>query len=85
MTIDKDDFELWRGHPVTEAVFRAFDILAERAKEKWLDISWRGGSTDPLMLADLRARAEVIQDFRELTLEDLEEWLNEQSKRNLPD
>ena len=32
MTIAKDDFELWRAHPVTEAVTRALQILAERNK-----------------------------------------------------
>lgn len=70
--IEPDDFEQWLAHPVTEEVFRALDKLSEQAKQKWLDMSWKSGNADPMMLADLKARAEVIDDLRNLKLEDLE-------------
>jgi uncharacterized phage-associated protein len=77
MKIEKDDFEAWRDNPITQAVFKAFDMLGEKAKQQWLTASWQNGNTDPLMLADLRARAEVVEDFRNVSLDDLEEWLDE--------
>jgi uncharacterized phage-associated protein len=79
--IEKDDFEAWRDSPITQAVFAAFDKLGESAKAKWLAMSWGEGNPDPLQLADLRARAEVVEDFRKVTLADLEEWLNEDGSK----
>lgn len=81
MKIEKDDFEQWRDHPVTEQVFAAVRKLAERSKEKWVEFSWGGGNPDPLMLADLRARAEIANDLCELTFEEFEE-LHEERERN---
>lgn len=89
MAIAKDDFELWRGHPVTEAVTRALTLLAERNKQKWIEVSWGAGETTPLVLADLKARAEMAQDLSELTFEELEDALNENEtakpERHKPD
>lgn len=70
--IEKDDFEQWRDHIVTEYVFKALAKLGEQSKQRWIDLSWGGGNPDPLMLADLRARAEVVKDLCELTFEELE-------------
>jgi hypothetical protein len=77
VTVTKDDFELWHAHPVTEAVRHALTILAERNKQKWIEISWLGGETRVEVLADLRARYETAQDLSELTFEELEDALNE--------
>ena len=80
MTLEPDDFEQWRGHPVTEAVTKALRILAERNKQKWIDASWGGGQVDPIVLADLKARAEMAQDLSELTFEELSEVLDDDEK-----
>lgn len=72
MKIEKEDFEQWLAHPVTEWVFAAHRILAERAKQKWIEQSWDGGNPDPMMLVDLRARAQVINDLCELKHEEIE-------------
>lgn len=77
MTITREEFESWRANPVTEAVFAALAQLAEEAKRKWLTLSWEGGQADPLVLADLRARAEIISDVRDVTFEELESILDE--------
>ena len=77
--IEAEDFEQWRAHPVTEAVNRALVMLAERNKLKWLELSWGGGQSDPFTLADLRARAEGALDLSELTVEELNEVLDEES------
>lgn len=71
--IDKEDFDAWRDNPITERVFATLDELAERAKQRWVEVSWGGGSADPLLLADLRARAEVIRDLRNISYEDIDE------------
>lgn len=73
MKIEKEDFEQWRDNPVTEQVFARLRQLAERAKEEWLAASWGKGILDPQLLADLRARAEVANDFCELTYEEVTE------------
>jgi hypothetical protein len=70
--IEKEDFEAWQANPVTVAVFRALAAKAEEAKQKWLSASWQGGRPDPLLLADLRARAEIATDIVNLSHEDLE-------------
>ncbi len=85
MTIEPDDFEAWRAHPVTEAVSKALVMLAERNKQKWIDASWDGGNADPLVLAELKARAQMAQDLSELTLEELREVLDEESERHQAD
>lgn len=77
MNFTKEDFDAWRGNHVTEEVFRAFDRLGERAKQDWLAKSWGQGQCDPVLLADLKARAEVVEDFRTIQFEDIEEWLND--------
>lgn len=82
MTIEPEDFEAWRAHPVTEAVSKALVILAERNKQKWIDVSWDGNHADPLVLADLKARHEVALDLSELTIEELREALDEKPERD---
>lgn len=77
MKITKEDFEQWRDNIVTETVFKAFDKLGDRAKRQWFAASWGKGQCDPVLLADLRARAEVVEDFRNLTFETLEEALSD--------
>lgn len=77
MKITKEDFEAWRDNIVTEQVFLAFDRLGDRAKGAWMTASWGKGQCDPVLLADLRARAEVVEDFRKLSFETLEEALDD--------
>lgn len=81
MTIEAEDFEQWRAHPVTEAVTRALVKLAERNKEQWMEISWGGGTADQSTLIELKARAEMCQDLSELTVDELNEALDEEQQR----
>ena len=77
--IDPEDFEQWRAHPVTEAMNRALVKLAERNKTKWIEVSWDGGQIDPAIRADLKARAETAQDLSELTVDELNEVLDDEA------
>ena len=79
--IEAEDFEQWRAHPVTEAVNRALVMLAERNKLKWLELSWGGGQADQSILIELRARAESALDLSELTVEELNEVLDEEPSK----
>ena len=72
MKIEKEDFDQWLGHPITEQVMRALQSLSEKSRDKWIAASWGGGECDPLLLADLRARAEVVNDLVNLTYEDIQ-------------
>jgi hypothetical protein len=79
--IDKEDFEQWRAHPITEAVNRALVKLAERNKAKWISVSWDGDQVDPVARADLRARYEAAKDLSELTIDELNEVLNDEGDK----
>jgi len=69
--IDREDYEVWRAHPVTEAVVRALQMLAEANKQKWIEMSWEGGQSDQSALIELRTRYETAMDLAELTVEEL--------------
>jgi hypothetical protein len=69
--IDKDSFEEWLAHPVTEHVLQRVGELAEANKQKWIDQSWGAGTCDPMILIELKARAQAATDLSELKYEDI--------------
>lgn len=73
MTIDKEMFEEWLAHPVTEHVMRRVGELAEQNKQEWITESWERGKADPMVLIDLRARAQAAKDLSELKYEDVKD------------
>lgn len=73
MTISKDDFDAWRANPITQAVFAWAQDHAAKAKERWDAASWEGGEADPVLLSELRTRAEVAQDFTDVELSDIQD------------
>lgn len=77
----REAFEAWRTHPTTVEVMDGLKALGEKCKERWLSLSWDNGRADPLMLADLRARAEVVDDMVGMTFEELE-GINAESERD---
>ncbi len=78
--IDRESFEEWLVHPVTEYVLKRVGELAELNKQKWIDRSWTQGICDPQELIDLKARAEAAKDLSEIEWSDIDEE-SEQSKR----
>lgn len=76
----KEAYEAWRNHPMTVEVMVALKALGDQCKEKWIRHSWDSGNADPLMLADLRARYEVVEDITDLTFEELEGALEESER-----
>lgn len=77
--ITEDEFSAWRESPITEAVFMALGIKVSEARDRWMDASWKQGNPDPMLLVDLRARAEIAADIIELTHDELEQILDSQS------
>lgn len=75
--IGREDFDMWKDHPVTVHVFNKLKEVADAAKDKWLASSWDQGASDPLLLADLRARAEVVNDLITVSYEDIDDSSNE--------
>jgi hypothetical protein len=73
MTIDKEMFDEWLAHPVTEHVLKRVGELAEQNKQKWIVESWEQGAADPMVLIDLRARAQAAKDLSELKYEDVKD------------
>lgn len=75
----REDFARWRDDPITRLVFKALDAAAEAQKTEWDNASWRGGVVrgDDLsrLLNELRVRADCYAALKELTLEDVAQWL----------
>ena len=71
--IDREMFEEWLAHPVTEHVLKRVGELAEANKQKWIDESWGAGRCEPLVLIDLKARAEAAKDLSELKWSDIDD------------
>lgn len=74
--IDREAFDEWLAHPVTEHVLKRVGELAEANKQKWIDQSWGQRVCDPMILTDLKARAEAAKDLSELRYEDIEDGEN---------
>jgi hypothetical protein len=78
--IDREMFEEWLAHPVTEHVLKRVGELAEQNKQKWIDESWGAGNCNPQVLIDLKARAEAAKDLSELEWRDIDD----EPERNTP-
>ena len=75
MRIDPETYEEWQAHPITEALYRVCDAGIEQAKDAWMAATIEGGSCDPGMLREIRARIAVLREIRALTAQDIEERL----------
>jgi hypothetical protein len=71
--IDRESFEEWLAHPVTEHVLAKVKETALANKDLWMSISWDGGKADQQTLAELKARYEAGLDLSELKYEDVED------------
>lgn len=57
--ISEDEFAQWRDDPVTVRVLAALAGMAEAQKQGWLTASWEGGASDPMLLTELKTRADA--------------------------
>lgn len=71
----REDFTRWLDDPITLFVFEALSTAAAAQQKAWNEISWDGGSCDPLLLVELRTRADAYKSLQEGTYEAFCEWL----------
>ncbi len=69
MKITKDDFDIWRASPITQAFLVVISSMADTAREQWATASWNNERLwrEPNAAAELRAacraRAECAEDI----------------------
>ena len=73
MQIDRENWEEWKAHPITEALFSAFIVWAADEQAKWVAASWGNGQSDPMVLNTHRERARLLEQMSDVTPEKLEE------------
>jgi hypothetical protein len=71
--IDREMFEEWLAHPVTEHVLKRVGELAELNKQKWIDESWGAGRCEPMVLIELKARAQAAKDLSTIEWSDIDD------------
>jgi hypothetical protein len=71
----QDEFATWRDDPTTQFVFAALRAAAESQKVAWEDASWATGQANPLLLMELRTRADAYQSIENADYSALCEWL----------
>jgi len=71
--IDRESFEEWLANPVTEHVLKRVGALAEQNRQKWIDESWGAGNCDPMVLVELKARAQAAMDLSDIRYEDVKD------------
>lgn len=68
--ITEDEFAIWRADPVTQGVLDALGAMAEAQKQAWLAASWDSGAPDPMLLTELRTRADAYGAMAEASYGD---------------
>lgn len=71
--IDREAFEEWLAHPVTEHVMAVLRQRAEDNRQLWLAESWGTGIADQAQLNALRAIADAQDDLSKITYEDVKD------------
>jgi hypothetical protein len=69
--ITAEEFAAWLADPVTVVVLKAHADVAEQQKQGWLDASWDGQNPDPLLLTELKTRADAYRAIAECSYEDI--------------
>lgn len=69
MTVTAEEFARWRDDRVTQWVFRSFATIAEENKAEWLKASWEQGVSNPVLLMELRTRADAYNAVSETSYE----------------
>ena len=74
--ITEDEFEIWKIHPVTEAMAARAKALVGESERQWIALLGATGAVDAqkLMITylDLRARRQALTSFIELKLEEIQ-------------
>lgn len=71
MKPDKEQFQEWLGHPVTEWVLACMIKAANSQQSKWTELAWKG-DLDPLLLKEAQVRADCYAALPDSSYEDWE-------------
>ncbi|MDB5584305.1 MAG: hypothetical protein JWR80_9481 [Bradyrhizobium sp.] len=77
-----EEFQAWAENPVTKWVFKAVKRASELQKDAWDKASWDEGEADPLLLTELRARADAYLAIVETPYERMCELNDEEPKES---
>lgn len=80
MTLSKEEWLAWLDLPTTKWVLKALEAAAQAQQDQWSLTSWQQGQSDPLLLTELRTRADAYRAISETAYERLCE-LNGQDPR----
>ncbi len=79
MTFTRDDFEAWRGNPLTELILdRYLRAELDRTKATHDEMAW-GGPLEPAQHAAFRERYETLEWLREMSFEEIDGWMKAQT------
>ena len=71
--VSAEEFASWRDDPVTEWVVAELSRAAEAQKAAWTEHSGDSGQCDPLLLNELKTRADAYRALADLSYEDIAE------------
>ena len=74
----RDEFELWREHPVTQWVFAAIERAVEQERAEWMRQSWTNGVADQHTLTVLKTRADALGELIDNDFDTWAEWNGEE-------
>lgn len=70
MQVTAEEYQGWLEHPVSQWVLAALAKGSEAQKAHWTQMSWEQGTADPLLLNELRTRADAYRAISEASYED---------------
>ena len=80
MKLTKDEFEAWRGNPMTELILdRYLEAEKQLTRNEHDDEAW-GGPLSEARHAVYRERFETLEFVQTLDFEELQEWLSKQTQ-----
>ena len=71
MIIDKEEFLVWREHPITRAYFEKIADEAHKTYDQWTDIAWKHGNLSEREYAYHVSRVEALEFMESLQFEDI--------------
>lgn len=55
----EEEFITWRENPITRWILGACAKAAAENRQAWIEASWSAGNADPLLLVELKSRADA--------------------------
>jgi hypothetical protein len=75
MKLTREDFELWRHQGLTELILDRYVAARMNAAKAVHDAEAWSGPLEPERHASLREHYETLESIRDLTFDELHEWL----------